>query len=282
MTTGNSVSEGQPQHLAKNLEKALVALAELEKKEAEKRGSQKKAKSQLLEEGSNSATGSAFYLTFGLRKIPESPSVKPVKLTVPNPWKSAADATTTLRVCLITKDPHDEYKSKVRAMDVPAITKVMGLSKLRKNFKPFEAKRQLCASYDVFLADERVLPLLPKLLGKTFFEKKKIPVPVDLTRDDLKGTLIKAIDSTYLHMASGPCFSVKFGLSSQTRDELRANATEIARQVAARIPQGWQNIKSLHMKTPLSLSLPVFLADPASVPVKASSPAPVEGVEAQQ
>lgn len=28
-----------------------------------------------------------------------------------------------------------------------------------------EAKRKLCSEYDLFVADERVLPQLPKLLG---------------------------------------------------------------------------------------------------------------------
>lgn len=50
---------------------------------------------------------------------------------------------------------------------------VIGLSKLRANYRDYEAKRKLCDSYDVFLADERILPLLPKLLGKKFFQTKK-------------------------------------------------------------------------------------------------------------
>lgn len=51
--------------------------------------------------------------------------------------------------------------------------KVIGVTKLRKEFKSHEAKRQLCDSYDFFLADDRVLPALPKVLGKAFFQKKK-------------------------------------------------------------------------------------------------------------
>ncbi len=50
---------------------------------------------------------------------------------------------------------------------------MIGVTKLRQKYKPHEAKRQLCAGYDWFLADERVVPLLPKLLGKSFFDKKK-------------------------------------------------------------------------------------------------------------
>lgn len=42
---------------------------------------------------------------------------------------------------------------------------MVGLSKLRTKYESHEAKRQLCNSFDLFLADERVLPSLPKLLG---------------------------------------------------------------------------------------------------------------------
>lgn len=42
---------------------------------------------------------------------------------------------------------------------------VVGLSKLRTKYESHEAKRQLCDSYDLFLADERIVPSLPKLIG---------------------------------------------------------------------------------------------------------------------
>jgi hypothetical protein len=50
---------------------------------------------------------------------------------------------------------------------------VIGLAKLRANYKQFEAKRKLSSSYDLFLSDARILPILPRLLGKSFFKKKK-------------------------------------------------------------------------------------------------------------
>lgn len=51
------------------------------------------------------------------------------------------------------------------------------MKKLREKYRQFEQKRQLCDSYDLFMADERVLPMLPGLLGKTFFDKKKYADP---------------------------------------------------------------------------------------------------------
>ena len=65
---------------------------------------------------------------------------------------------------------------------------MIGLSKLKKKYVPFEAKRELCSAYDLFVADQRVLPMLPPLLGKTFFKKKKLPVSIDLQKKVRHGT----------------------------------------------------------------------------------------------
>lgn len=51
--------------------------------------------------------------------------------------------------------------------------KVISVEKLGTDYRSFEAKRKLCASYALFLCDKRVYDRLPTLLGKKFFEKKK-------------------------------------------------------------------------------------------------------------
>jgi len=50
---------------------------------------------------------------------------------------------------------------------------VVDTDKLRGKWKPFEARRNLARENDLWLADERVIPSLPKLLGKVFFDAKK-------------------------------------------------------------------------------------------------------------
>jgi ribosome biogenesis protein UTP30 len=253
-----------PKNLNKNLSKALCALIDFEQKKSNKSKTENKDgnKKNLLDvdedEGStSSADKKSFYVMFGLKKIPAEVSVKPQLISIPNSWKSASSADS-VRVCIFTKDPHEEYKKRIKALGVASIVKVMPVSKLRKNFKPFEAKRQLCASYDIFLTDCRIVSLLPKLIGKKFFESKKIPVVVDLTKEDLKSELETAINSTYLHMTSGPCFSVKIGLGSQEVSALTENGAQIIKQVIEKIPGGWDNIKVIHVKTPDSLALPVY------------------------
>jgi hypothetical protein len=46
------------------------------------------------------------------------------------------------------------------------VAKVIGISKLRTKYESFESKRELCKLYDLFLADDRIIPSLPKLIGE--------------------------------------------------------------------------------------------------------------------
>ncbi len=79
----------------------------------------------------------------------------------------------TAPVCLITKDPQREYKDLIAAQGIKFITRVVDIRHLKGKWKPFEARRLLLKENGLFLADERVVPLLPALLGKIFFQAKK-------------------------------------------------------------------------------------------------------------
>jgi ribosome biogenesis protein UTP30 len=76
-------------------------------------------------------------------------------------------------ICLITKDPQRQYKDLLEEKGVKFISRVVGIEKLKGKFKPFEARRQLLQDHGFFMADERVIPVLPRLLGKMWFDAKK-------------------------------------------------------------------------------------------------------------
>ena len=77
------------------------------------------------------------------------------------------------QVCLFVKDPQREYKDLVKAKNITCVHRIVGMEKLKTKFKQFENRRILCGEYDMFLADDRIVHLLPQYLGKTFFDKKK-------------------------------------------------------------------------------------------------------------
>ena len=101
----------------------------------------------------------------------------PVKHPLVDPRDSA--------VCLITKDPQREYKDLLEQAGVKFISRVVGVEKLKGKFKPFEARRALLRENELFLADDRVIPLLPRLLGKIFFTAKKYVVRNEYEGDRL-------------------------------------------------------------------------------------------------
>ena len=103
---------------------------------------------------------SSLYLFFFFLKF-DSPIVHPL-----------VDPRTS-SVCLLTKDPQREYKDLLETHNIKFISRVVGVEKLKGKFKAYEARRMLLKENGLFLADDRITPLLPKLLGSKWFEAKK-------------------------------------------------------------------------------------------------------------
>ncbi|EIM86129.1 ribosomal protein L1 [Stereum hirsutum FP-91666 SS1] len=181
--------------------------------------SEKQAEKDLLAGGGTGGREDNVWLQVAVKTLYPEKKLKPHKIPLAHPL---VDPRTT-SVCLITKDPQREYKDLLAAQNINFISRVVGLEKLKGKFKPFEARRMLLNENGLFLADERVIPLLPKLLGKNFFNAKKQPIPVCLTRKDLKGELERAITATYMHQNQGSCTSVKIGTISQSPSQLLQN-----------------------------------------------------------
>ncbi|TFK73185.1 ribosomal protein L1, partial [Pluteus cervinus] len=194
------------------------------------------------------------WLNVTVKKMAPINKIKPAKIPIVHPL---VDPRTT-PVCLITKDPQREYKDLLETHKIKFIHRVVGLEKLKGKWKPFEARRMLLKENGLFLADERVIPLLPRLLGKKWFEAKKQPIPVCLTRKDLKGELERAISSTYMNQNKGTCTSIKVGVLSQTPEQIMANIQTALPAIVKRIQDGWDNIQNLHIKTNSSVSLPIW------------------------
>ncbi|KAG1751064.1 ribosomal protein L1p/L10e family-domain-containing protein [Suillus lakei] len=161
----------------------------------------------------------------------------------------------------VTAYPQREYKDLLESHNIKFISRVVGIAKLKGKFKSYEARRMLLKENGMFLADERVIPLLPGLLGKKWFDAKKQPIPVCLTRKDLKGELERAIESTYMHQNRGTCTSVKIGLLSHAPEKILDNIKISLPAIVNNIKGNWDNVQSLHIKTNSSISLPIWTCE---------------------
>ena len=201
----------------------------------------------------------------GMKSIPSTNGrTKPHLITLKHPLMDPDETD----VCLIVKDPQREFKDKIEAKGIKAVKKVIGVSKLRSKFKQYEAKRQLCASYDLFLADDRVLPMLPHLIGKVFFEKKKQPLPVKLTRDNWDSQFQKIFNATPFYLSEGMCSTVKAGHTGMSRQHLVENIVSALDLVAELLPKKWQGIQAIHIKTHDSIALPIYHSLPGTLVIE--------------
>lgn len=158
----------------------------------------------------------------------------------------------------------------------------MGISKLRTKYESHEAKRQLCDAYDIFLADDRILPSLPKLLGKKFFKKKKQPVPVSVGQGKDWGKEVRrALSGTFYFHTGGTSLSLKVARSGQTREEVVANVLAAVTGAVDLVPKKWKNVQGLYLKTAESVALPVFQALPEA-PRRIAGQKAADGEESEE
>ncbi|XP_061353973.1 uncharacterized protein LOC133298659 [Gastrolobium bilobum] len=202
------------------------------------------------------------YLILTLKKIPQKGRVNPYKISLPHSLLSPFSEQ-----CLIIDDrPKSQLTkaqahNKIQSESIP-ISKVLKLTKLASDYRPFEAKRKLCNSYDVFFADKRVVPLLPRLLGKLFFKKKKVPVALDLKKNNWKEQVQKACSSGLLFLSTGTCSVVRVAKLSMERDDIVSNVVAAINGITEVVPIKWSNVRSFHVKLLESLALPVYQTVP--------------------
>ncbi|XP_004231033.1 uncharacterized protein [Solanum lycopersicum] len=202
------------------------------------------------------------YLNLTLKKIPPKPRTNAFRIPFPHPLHDASS-----ELCLIIDDrpnsklTSDAAKKIIKSQNIP-ITKVIKLSKLKTNYKPFEAKRKLCDSYDLFLVDRRIVHLLPKLLGKQFFKKKKLPLPLDLTHKNWKEQVERACGSGLFYLRTGTCCMMRIGKGSMDSAQIVDNAFEAIKGVVQVVPKKWGGVRSLHLRLSDSLALPLYQALP--------------------
>lgn len=205
-----------------------------------------------------------------LKRIPDKQRQKPILIPLDYPLFSDEET----KVCLFVKDPQSKVRDMVEAQGITGIDKVMGVSNLRDKFKQFEQKRQLSNSFDLFLCDEAVWPLLPRLLGKPFYQKKKQPVPVNFkSGEKLAKVLQEARDSTCFYSGWGSSVAIKVGRTDFKASELAANIGKVVESMAKSIPHGWKNVQSVHIKTHDSVALPIYHANPKEL-IEVAPPEP--------
>jgi ribosome biogenesis protein UTP30 len=263
-------------------------------KNGEKEKTKTSGKRNLLE-GTEDEEGSELdetpvWLNLTTKKhIVDQKRLKPSKISLPHPLNTSASTT----ICLITADPQRTYKDIVASPAFPSelrsrITRVIGVHKIKAKFHQYEAQRQLLAEHGIFLADDRIITQLPKLLGKTFYKSStKRPIPINMQapapRTDgkrvarakgdgagketvspqkLAAEIEKTLKAALVALSPSTLTSVRIGLAGWSAEKLAENITAVANELIVKfVPKKWRGVRALHIKGPATMALPIWLAD---------------------
>jgi ribosome biogenesis protein UTP30 len=243
-------------------------------------------------------THTSIYVNFGLDVAPQPGQAranKPHRIPIPHPVynvpqigaasdkdepasrkglggnvSDTGDEREEPEVCLIVKD--DDTKASIEGTlrqffskvgSGCLVKKVLTLATVRKEYERFAARRELVASYDVFFCDDRIFNMM-NTLGREFSKHNKIPMPIAVTRSlSFPYRILEALSSTYIKINLGTNCSARVGYTHMSKQQLAENTLAAIHHAADNIiPRSWSNVKTITIKTPNSIALPIYQQSP--------------------
>ncbi|TPX08535.1 uncharacterized protein E0L32_010022 [Thyridium curvatum] len=269
--------------------KALLAHIKKSAKESAVAPGKKNLLEDADEEGAGADTPIFVTLTTK-RHIRDSSRLQPNKIVLPHALNTDPETT----ICVITADPQRHYKNLVASDAFPEelrkrITRVIDLTHLKAKFNQYEAQRKLRGDHDIFVADDRIINRLPKVLGKVFYKstiKRPIPAVFQKSRQKVDGKRVKrdkakagddvnsrpaaevaaeiekAVGAALVNLSPSTNTAVVVGYAGWKPEHLSANVEALVQQLVDKlVPSKWDNVKSVFIKSPHSTALPVWQTD---------------------
>ena len=201
------------------------------------------------------------------KKIHKS-SPNPHAIHLPHSFRIASCQNND--VCLLVKAPASQTESLLEERGIShLIAKVIDLPTLRSTYSQFEARRALCDAYDLFLADDRIVPSLGKALGKKFFAKKKQPIAVRISEKDparkAEEEIQRALESAVLIGNGSASLMIRTSVTLLSAAETVDNLVAVVEGAAKKFGGSVQEIvQSVHVKTADSPSFMAYLMEAAA------------------
>ena len=108
--------------------------------------------------------------------------------------------------------------------------------------------RALSESYDFFIAEAPLMPVIGKRLGVVLGPRGKMPRPIPPTADP--ANLINSLRNTVrVRSRDKPTFHAPSGTRNMSPEDLAENLEAVMRRVMAKVERGKFNIRSVYVKT---------------------------------
>lgn len=108
--------------------------------------------------------------------------------------------------------------------------------------------RKMINSFDFFLADTKLMPVVGKVLGQILGPRGKMPIPVPFNAP-IESFLDRFRSSVRVKVKNSLSMSCKIGDETMEDSDLALNANTVVSAVEKKLPNGDKNIKRIMVKT---------------------------------
>lgn len=108
--------------------------------------------------------------------------------------------------------------------------------------------RKMINSFDFFLADTKLMPVVGKVLGQILGPRGKMPIPVPFNAP-IESFLERFRSSVRVKVKNSLSMSCKIGDETMEDSDLALNANAVVSAVEKKLPNGDKNIKRVMVKT---------------------------------
>jgi len=144
-------------------------------------------------------------------------------------------------VCVLGDQKHCDEAKKA---GIDFLT-VEDLKKTNKNKK---VVKKLAKKYSAFLASDSVIRQIPRLLGPGLNKAGKFPTLLN-SGEDIKAKITELQCTVKFQLKKVLCLGVAVGNVNLSSDELMMNIQLTVNFLVSLLKKGWQNVKSLHLKS---------------------------------
>jgi large subunit ribosomal protein L1 len=108
--------------------------------------------------------------------------------------------------------------------------------------------RKLGSSYDVFISEAPLMPLVGRILGPVLGPRGKMPIPVP-PNADIAALINKHRKTVVVRMRNQPIIQVSIGSQQMKDEELVDNTMTVLRVLDGKLKRGLKNVKYAFIKT---------------------------------
>jgi large subunit ribosomal protein L1 len=114
--------------------------------------------------------------------------------------------------------------------------------------------RKIASSYDVFISEASLMPLVGRTLGPVLGPRGKMPIPVP-PNADITALIEKHRKTIVVRMRNQPIIQCSIGTANQSDEELVENIQAVLRVLEGKLKRGLKNIDEVFIKA--SMGTPI-------------------------